>query len=230
MAKATAICTCHICGDTFTKTTTKQNRRDADSWESWAVQNYDQCPKCWGAEQRKKEQESPLTLVVDCLPYNQKIILHFAGNTIQQKDTIKSLGYFWQELPAIGTLGLLSMSRPPLAWCKIIDLDQLESEFAKVESLAPIFKNNITDLDILAFQQIKAKNDDIESRKAAIPKPHVPTKLAGTKWNQKIYGKKGNYSIYPDGNKVELTDSEAKEIEVYLVEKEVYRKAIAEIK
>ena len=53
MAKARAICTCSICGATFEKTAVKYNRREADSWEEWAVQKYTICPDC---EQKQREE------------------------------------------------------------------------------------------------------------------------------------------------------------------------------
>lgn len=36
-----------------------------------------------------------------------------------------------------------------------------------------------------------------------------PDLIKGKRWNQKIYGKSGNYSIYPDGEKVNISDEEA---------------------
>lgn len=54
MAKATAICTCKKCGATFEKTTFKRNRREADSWEEWAVNTFDTCPECEHEENAKR--------------------------------------------------------------------------------------------------------------------------------------------------------------------------------
>lgn len=69
-----------------------------------------------------------------------------------------------------------------------------------------------------------------ENEIAAIPKPHVPKLLQRHTWNQKIYGRSGNRSIYPDGVKTNITDEEADEIKKYLEEKEEYRKKIDEIR
>ena len=46
MAKARATCRCETCGKEFEKTAIKQNRRDADSWETWAASYYDECDEC----------------------------------------------------------------------------------------------------------------------------------------------------------------------------------------
>lgn len=43
-----------------------------------------------------------------------------------------------------------------------------------------------------------------------------PDLIKGKRWNQKIYGKSGNYSIYPDGEKVNISDEEAEELKKYL--------------
>lgn len=45
-----------------------------------------------------------------------------------------------------------------------------------------------------------------------------------------IYGKEGNYSIYPDSEKVMITDEQAAEIREYLKQKEKYKKKVEEIK
>ena len=55
MAKATAICTCEICGETFIKTAIKNNRRAADSWTDWAVHNFTVCGDC---EQKQREAKA----------------------------------------------------------------------------------------------------------------------------------------------------------------------------
>lgn len=240
MAKATAQCTCHKCGKNFVKTTTKNNRQEANNWEEWAAAHFNECPKCWRDAQRAQEAAEPLALVVNCDPYEQRITLHFEGGTMERKDEIKALGYRWDELPSTGTFGFLSTSRAPLAWHRVIELDQLQTELDKAAGLQPVLKNNMTDVDLALYREIKSRNDaqkaeeaakqaEVEAKKSVIPRPKVPAKLAGTKWNQQIYGKKGGYRIYPNGVEVRLTDSEADEVREYLAAKEVYKKAIAEI-
>jgi hypothetical protein len=71
---------------------------------------------------------------------------------------------------------------------------------------------------------------ELQEKLCQIPKPTVPSVLAGHKWNQKIYGKAGNYSIYPDGDKVMITDEQVKEIKTYLAAKEDYKRKVEEIK
>lgn len=57
MAKAIAVCTCTTCGKTFEKTSVRSNRRDADSWEAWASNTFDECPDCY---KLRKQQEREL--------------------------------------------------------------------------------------------------------------------------------------------------------------------------
>jgi DNA-directed RNA polymerase subunit RPC12/RpoP len=240
MAKATAECKCVECGTTFTKTKTCYNRTEANNWEQWAVDNYTQCPSCWGKEQRKKEEETPLQLIIDCDPFSQTIIFHFAGNSKPVKDQIKDLGYTWGDMPMHGFLGILETKRPPLCWYKMIKLEEMEKELQNVKRLNPVIKNNMTEIDIIAFANEKKRYEKEQIEKAkqeqekqakidAIPKPKVPAKLAGHKWNQTIYGKKGNYTIYPDGVKTSITDDEKEEIDRYVIAKAEYKKAIVNV-
>jgi hypothetical protein len=62
-----------------------------------------------------------------------------------------------------------------------------------------------------------------------IPKPAEPEILVGHQWNRKIYGKEGNHSVYLDGNKVEITDEQAKELEQYLLARTEYGDKVNEI-
>ena len=90
-------------------------------------------------------------------------------------------------------------------------------------------------MDLIAYQQEKAKHDAQEAeRKAKMdalgPPPAVPAVLKGHRWNQRVYGNAGNYTVYPDGVKTGLTDAEANEIMVYLKETEAYGAKIAKMK
>lgn len=68
MAKATAVCTCKICGRSFEKTAVKRNRREADSWAVWAVDYYDTCPDCLDEQTKRRAEESANTAAARGLP------------------------------------------------------------------------------------------------------------------------------------------------------------------
>ncbi len=59
MAKASVMVTCSVCGKTYTATKTCYNRREADNWESWVVNQNDHfCTECYAEKMRvKREQE-----------------------------------------------------------------------------------------------------------------------------------------------------------------------------
>lgn len=56
MAKATAMCKCDKCGSEFVATATKYSRKEADSWEAWARDNYTTCSDCYQKEREEKKQ------------------------------------------------------------------------------------------------------------------------------------------------------------------------------
>lgn len=58
MAKATAQCTCKTCGKIYTATKICRNRRDADEWEQWATEHYDECPECYKARKQAEQEEA----------------------------------------------------------------------------------------------------------------------------------------------------------------------------
>ena len=235
MAKATAKCKCIECGAEFQKTTTKNNRGEADLWEEWAEKNYTQCPQCWGREQRKKETETPLALNIEIDPYslNNPILLWFSGNTIAAKDDIKNIGsYYWSDRPMSGTFGIFNLNNK-MCWNKLITVDNMDLEIKKAKEIGAEINNNIKETDLIVYAKVKQEKDQEEAAKAEkmkdIKKPECPEILKGNKWNQKIYGKKGSYCFYGNNEKISITDKQKEDIEHYLKEKEVYQKAVFKI-
>lgn len=68
MAKATAICTCSTCGEQFTVTSIRHNRKDADSWEEWASKTFTICPDCEQKEREARASELAAQAAEDGLP------------------------------------------------------------------------------------------------------------------------------------------------------------------
>ena len=146
MAKATATCTCATCGATFTRTTTKANRREADAWEAWAVKHYDECPTCWGKRQRAEEAEAGLIAKVRLgNPYDGKPALWMVlyGDTYSIKDQLKALGARWcDDYPsAEGGAGAsllygMTTSRPSKRWAICLtDEEQLPAKATALSEL-----------------------------------------------------------------------------------------------
>jgi len=68
MAKAVVKCKCKVCGNTFIKSSIKYNRKDADSWEEWAINYYDKCDDCVRAEREAHAKELAKAAEEDGLP------------------------------------------------------------------------------------------------------------------------------------------------------------------
>lgn len=68
MARATATCTCSVCGHAFEKITYRNNRRDADSWVEWAEKAFTVCPECEQKAREKKAAQLAADAKADGLP------------------------------------------------------------------------------------------------------------------------------------------------------------------
>lgn len=196
------------------------------------------CKECYKKKMQEQEKEKPFSFNVSALPYiddegNILLTVWFSGNTREYKDDIKSLGgYRWSERESADDF--FSISRSPLCWNKVIKEKELKEEVRKATSIGAesidaddgLFSTINYQIALDKQKEWKERNDKI----ATLEKPKAPDVLVGHRWNQKIYGKAGNFSIYPDGEKVSITDEEAEQIKEYLVKKEEYKKKVEEIK
>ena len=181
--------------------------------------------------------------------------VYFSGDTMSHKHEIEALDnddndedtktdkqepancYKWSERLSGGDYYTY---RPHFCWNKIIKIEALQEEIAKAISIGA--KSLATEHDLFTtinykmaldkqteWKAAQAKNKEIQDRIAAIEKPAVPDLLIDCKWNQKIYGKSENYTVYLDGEKVDITDEQAEEIRAYLTAKEEYQNKVKEI-
>lgn len=238
MAKATAVCTCKKCGETFTKTTTKNNRRDANAWEEWAVANYDLCPDCYKQEQREAEEAAGLIAEIRLddttalLKGKAEAVIVVVGCGHQYKDQLKGLGYrYTEDVPSAkaGLGGLLDdlLSAPKKYWAKRIAPDDFEAAANEIVALGGQCKApSAYDLQMYGTVLREGKKHQAEKSAAAAeaeakvaaalealgPCPEYPEDVAAIinagRWNGKVYGRKGNWSIYIGGNKQPLTDAQ----------------------
>lgn len=210
----------------------KDKQRKIEYFESNGL-----CKECYKKEMEKREEAEGLNFNASVLPYIDEedggllLYVWFSGNTKPHKDDIKSLGgYRWSERKAADDW--LSF-KVPMCWNKVIKLEDLQEEVTKAISIGA--NNTISDSGLFAkinYQVALDRRKKWKEKKhkiAAIEKPVVPNILKGHRWNQKIYGRPGNYSIYPDGEKTVITDEQAKEIVNYLVAEEKYWKKVREI-
>lgn len=197
------------------------------------------CKNCYKKKMEEQAELEGLTFNTTVLPYinqengNIMVNVWFSGNTKLYKDNIKSLGgYRWSERTAANDL--LSTKKPPLCWNKTIDMENLDEEIIKANSIGADSIVSEKGLFAMVNYQIALNKHkewmETKEKVESIRKPIAPEILRAQKWNQKIYGKAGNYSIYLDGEKVIISDEQAEEIEHYLKEKEEYKKKVEEIK
>lgn len=197
------------------------------------------CKECYRKKKEEETKKEGLIFNATVLPYiNEKdgsilLSVWFSGDTKPHKDEIKSLGnYSWSERESADDW--YSFQLPTLCWNKIIKLDSLEEEIIKATSIGA--KSMVADSGLFAevhYRIALERQKEWREKKEKIDlikKPAVPEVLKGCTWNQKIYGKAGNYSIYPNGDKKLITDEQAEEIKNYLTLKEEYRKKVNEIK
>lgn len=197
------------------------------------------CKECYKKKMQEQAESEGLIFNASVLPrINQEtgdiaICVWFSGNTKPYKDAIKSLDWYrWSERD--NSDDIFGTEKSQLCWNKIIYWSDLEREIEKAKSIGA---KTLVSLDGLAaeisFQIALDKQNKWKERQNKIKninKPIIPDILKDCKWNQKIYGKENNYSIYLDGEKVIITDEQADEIESYLRAKEEYKKKVEEIK
>ena len=209
---------------------TKERDRKIDYFMSQGL-----CSECYKKKMQEEAEKEGFNFNSCVLPYisneDGSILLSvwFSGNTKPFKDDIKSLGgYSWSEREPGNDSYLLS--KPMMCWNKVIKLDELKDEIIKAESIGA--NNIVTEknlFEICHYQIALKKQKKWNEKKAiieSIEKPTVPEVLKGCTWNQKIYGRSGGYTIYPNGNKISITDDQKKEIENYLKLKKEYQNEI----
>lgn len=197
------------------------------------------CKECYKKKMNEERKEAGLNFNATVLPSIDEsdgeilLFVWFDGDTMPYKDQIKAIGgYRWGERASADDL--LSFSRPPLCWNKIVKAKCLKEEIDKALSIGA--KNLISDqgLFLMANYQIaiKKQNKWIEEHDkiSKLKTPDVPNILIGHRWNQKVYGKSDNYTIYLDNVKTEISNEQKIEIENYLKQIDEYNKKVNEIK
>lgn len=215
MAIASVKCECRICGKEFVKTKSCYNRKEADSFESWAYANCTLCPTCYGREKHKSEPLK-LRIMLDDKAIKGAFYLIFSGNTTPYKEQIKELGYKWGIIPDELRWGDNYNQK---VWYKRVDsVDGVNQEDDAAEAALPDIKienyvDNIT-MDRWMANIKKHEADNIDA--TPTPKPKRPDCIPHGYWNGKIYGNdKYGYRIYVDNEEIRLSDDDAKAVQAY---------------
>ena len=152
------------------------------------------------------------------MPYDLQtpVIAKFEGDTISCKEQIKAAGYQYDYAPAPGWLSALQ--REYRAWWTAIKIEDIDDTISKARAIgATTINNEINAIDIAAYYKLRDdRMAELNKEMAELgPRPAWPDCMPKGRWNCKIYGRAGNYSVYVDGNKIELTDDKAAEIETW---------------
>ena len=97
MARAKITLTCSDCGETFEHIHFCNNRRDADSYETWAKENVTQCPDCYRKAQLAKKLEG-----LD-LPEITGVSEKQIAYARKLRDKAASDGYIRTLIPTVGS-------------------------------------------------------------------------------------------------------------------------------
>lgn len=209
MAKATAICTCKVCGTNFKKEKECFNRQQANDWELWAVKNYNVCPSCW----RDQRNEDTITngihydtylflygILESC--YKNDLAIVFDKNSYAVKDKLKKAGAEYIDG----------------RWVLFCDFDNYENIVEDLKQIPAIKDAEPRKKDIEFFKSLRQKKEDalkaiVSEKKERLSKINnviLPEEIQeqlsnGAKWNGKIYGN-GDWSIYLNGKAIHISD------------------------
>ena len=183
------------------------------------------CTECYKEEMEAAAKSEGLIFNASVLPQVDNksgsilLAVWFSGDTKSHKEDIKALGgYRWGEREAAEDY--FSGKRPPLCWKKVIKMEDLEEEVSKATSIGAVDVRMDKGLpSSMHYRIAESAQKDWRERKAkiaALANPTTPSIIKGHQWNETIYGKLGNYSIYLDGEKTAITDEQAKELRGYV--------------
>lgn len=211
MARAIAKCKCLTCGEEFEKINRNcYNRSAANDWEHWAETHYTTCPDCYQKEQEEKKKTDPfefqffMEIRSKGVTYGYKVI---SNNSYQRKEDLKGYGFTFNN-------GSWEITFTAKSFEQMIE--EGRTEYEKLKAAFPGSEAK----GIIPEKRARKMFEDAERISVALdelgPCPDYPKEFAdmisGKKWNGKIYG--GNSkSVYLDGEKVELSDDLAKDIE-----------------
>lgn len=243
----------HSCGHTHTISLFGKTKDRYSKIEWMETQD---CPQCWGAKKRAEEALQPIAAKIYCNGLdtdrdgNLLVEIALTGGTINRKDEIKSMGYFFTEIRG-GVFNFLSTSKPDMAWVKrVVAKDfiikdnpvnhRIHAELTKLE-VKLNFEIGPMDLAMIQNSVQKQKEESekketiskkiAEIRKPGRPACHPRAQHPNGRWNNTYYGgAKYGYNYYVDGVNYKLTKIEYDECMAYRAATEEYDKSALKIK
>lgn len=195
------------------------------------------CHECYKKKMEEASKAEGLVFNASILPRvassdgSYLLNVWFSGDTKPCKDSIKAMGYRWSELETT-TESMLS-ANSSLFWNKVVKADDVKVEVEAAQKLGVttfrVSQKFWNKVDCQIAAKAKKEWEEKHEKMEGLQKPEPPTIIKGCKWNGVIYGKAGNYSIYPNGKKTSITDDDADELKAYLRKKEEYLQKVKEI-
>jgi len=189
------------------------------------------CKECY----IQKKNEEPIVLNVARYndgsrdAYAEKIILYITGNAYPVRAELIKEGYTLGILPPIGRKGVVE--KEIKAWRKTCTLSNLELEVALVMPYCHNKVSTLNGIDEMVMSRYRPRYQDAINQLRDIPEPKCPEWIQNIQITEKIYGKPGQYSIYArSGDKKEISDQQAQELQKYFKEKEAYQSKILKIR
>lgn len=243
MAKAEKKFVCSECGKEFVVSRKFFKRADADAWLEWADNDYyNRCPKCYGEYMHALEAAKKMSVTYSIVNKDYVIMEKAVfSDTVGKEEALMDFG-------AKKYLGVWEYYFPLINYERNTEEEKRLEQTLGVEDVR--FNQNFKYLleKVLenkdVFEEKRKKKLEIDSLamqetvKRLGDKPEYPKVfkdiIAKGKWNRKIYGSKGNKSIYVDGVKYNIPDDIASEAESLPERRkrwnENYNKTVAEIK
>lgn len=241
MPKGIAICTCRGCGNHFEKeliTYGKGASKELSEKVKWAEEGgIDLCAECWKKEQEAKGLICDIRLPNPSDVDDYKLYAIFSGDSYRYREQLTAMGAVYTRYYPEGKViaDVIGLVMPKKAW--VLRYNTIEEAQSELEALCSEI-NYPSEQEILLWQSWRAETLEYRA-KAAEQEAHEQAERAakrqealdklgpipawpenirakwpdGATWNGKIYGKKGNRCIYLSGEKIDITDDDAAEME-----------------
>ena len=207
---------------------------------AWMEENM-VCPECFKAQKKAEDAAAEKIAKICLVPAAEPIIsIEVKGQIEANKEKLYALGYSWSDSNSDGLMGYFSLHAPKRALAVISRVESVEQSSqwikdrgAELENLGYSIQQSFSALDyayiakLLGDKQVESdKKAQAVAKLAEIKKNDPPSaisslrrriaeleKSSGSKWNGKIYGKKGGWNFYVNNEKYTATDAEVAERE-----------------
>lgn len=213
--------------------------KDRDARKEY-LETFGICRECYKKKMQEENERSGMHLYIEATgdidEENGDILLYLYidGNTKPHKEKLKELGFRWGARSS--SMDCLSERRTAMCWHVIIDSADLKKTVEDVDASGigvELATSKMSLIQSMAFHIAVEKRSnwtEIQKKIAEIDRPKKPSMLEKKRWNRKIYGKSGRFSVYLDGDRHDISDETASELERYAGMLEKYEAMVNDIK